>query len=266
MLDPYRFALVAAPATIFGAGDTGGFWDFTNASTLFADTARTTPASLDGSVLGVADLSGKSYHLNGVATLIRRSGYLETGTSHLLGIPGASGRQVGGATGFTGYCAFRLASLTGSGEGGDPHSALIGADFQFYRVAQALHVLDSGLLYDARFYDQSASLFDQAGGAVNISAGVTYYASVETTTTEIALRRNGVISGTPVTTATRACSVHSVQSGLWIGCDANGSASGPVIRRVAVGSRLYAAFWINRPITTDERTTLDAWFAAVIGL
>lgn len=262
MIDPYRFGTAGGdPATIFAGGDTGGLWDFTNAATLYADTARTTLATLDGPALGVTDLSGKGYHLDGAAT-VRRAGYLESGVAHRLGRT-ASGTLVGSTAGFTGYCAFRLASLTGS-SGGDAHSALLGADRFNARVAQALVVTQPGQLFDLRFYGQFDNN-DSTSGAVDISAGVDYYASVETTSTEITLRRNGVITGTPLTTVARTCSFHS-NGGLWIGCDENGSASGPVFRRLAVGSRLYAALWINRPITTQERTDLNAWFANRAGL
>lgn len=42
----------------FWSGYQGGFWDFTNPAGLFSDTALTTPATVDGLVRGVTDLSG----------------------------------------------------------------------------------------------------------------------------------------------------------------------------------------------------------------
>jgi len=64
------------PLTAPGAG--GGFtpadivgltawWDNTDASTLFSDAARTTPAVIDGEVLGQTDKSGNGLHRSGTA-------------------------------------------------------------------------------------------------------------------------------------------------------------------------------------------------------
>jgi hypothetical protein len=44
--------------------------DFTDASTLYADSARTTPATVGGPLLGVADKSGSGNHFTGVATTL----------------------------------------------------------------------------------------------------------------------------------------------------------------------------------------------------
>lgn len=65
----------------FWTGQTGGFWDFTNPAGLFSDTGLTTPASVDGLVRGVTDLSGLSQPLrssySGVTALpfTMKSGY-----------------------------------------------------------------------------------------------------------------------------------------------------------------------------------------------
>jgi hypothetical protein len=45
-------------AFLFSDGSTGGWWDVSDTSTLFADTAMTTPATLNGAVAAVRDKSG----------------------------------------------------------------------------------------------------------------------------------------------------------------------------------------------------------------
>lgn len=74
-----RFGKTAAgfdPVT-FWSGQTGGFWNFADGANLWANTARTTPASVDGSVNGVTDLSGLGNHLTSASAypFTMKSGY-----------------------------------------------------------------------------------------------------------------------------------------------------------------------------------------------
>jgi hypothetical protein len=79
------------PATLF-AGAAGSFFDVSDLSTVFADTAGTTPASVDGAVARISDKSGNGNHLlqatASLRPLLRQSGslyYLEfDGTDDFL--------------------------------------------------------------------------------------------------------------------------------------------------------------------------------------
>lgn len=76
------------PASLFGGSDEGYFFDISDLSTVFSDTARTTLASVDGPVKGVTDKSGKGHHMawvSGNTLTLRQSGsfyYLEASATN----------------------------------------------------------------------------------------------------------------------------------------------------------------------------------------
>lgn len=51
------------PRLLFGRGEAGAWFDPGDASSLFADAARTVPAAIDGAVGGMIDRSGRGHHL-----------------------------------------------------------------------------------------------------------------------------------------------------------------------------------------------------------
>jgi len=54
---------ITSPADLFGSGDWGGYWDFTDTSTLWRNQAATIPATVGGEVERADDLSGLGNHL-----------------------------------------------------------------------------------------------------------------------------------------------------------------------------------------------------------
>lgn len=86
--ETFNIARPFDPATLFGPTDEGYFFDISDLSTLFSDTARTTPAVVDGPVKGITDKSGKGHHMtwvSGNTLTLRQSGsfyYLEASATN----------------------------------------------------------------------------------------------------------------------------------------------------------------------------------------
>lgn len=82
------------PATLFGGGDNGYFYDISDLTTVFSDTAGTVQASVNGAVKRINDKSGKGNHLiwaSGNTLTLRQSGsfyYLEAAAA--VGVTNAS--------------------------------------------------------------------------------------------------------------------------------------------------------------------------------
>lgn len=66
------------PLSLFADGSTGGWWDVSDATTLFTDTGMTTPATVGSAVAAVRDKSGNGNHLL-QATLAKRPILSQTG-------------------------------------------------------------------------------------------------------------------------------------------------------------------------------------------
>lgn len=56
-----------SPQRLFAKGELGAWWDNQDLATLFSDAARTTPAEVDGEVLGQTDKSGNNLHRSATA-------------------------------------------------------------------------------------------------------------------------------------------------------------------------------------------------------
>lgn len=86
--ETFNIARPFDPATLFGPSDDGYFFDISDLSTLFSDTARTTAAVVDGPVKGITDKSGKGHHMtwvSGNTLTLRQSGsfyYLEASATN----------------------------------------------------------------------------------------------------------------------------------------------------------------------------------------
>src|SRR6188768_628800 len=96
------------PLALFQAGGAGGYYDFSRADTLFANTGFTVPAVVGGPVQGVLDLSGTGMHLtSSLTTIIRQANYATfPGTASPYSLMSGS-IAIPAPNGHTQGCAFR---------------------------------------------------------------------------------------------------------------------------------------------------------------
>lgn len=88
-----------SPADLFSSGEDGAWYDPSDLSTLWKDTAGTTPVTSDGdAVARIDDKSGNGYHLI-QPTLANRPIYKTDGSYHWLSFSGSEWMYVGHAIG-----------------------------------------------------------------------------------------------------------------------------------------------------------------------
>jgi hypothetical protein len=234
------------PVTLFSGGTNGFMFDFTDSATLFDDAGRTTPASLNGQVLGVTDLSGNGNHVSSASTtILMRSGYIEFPG----GVAGFSGTATLGSTdGWTSGFAFRPDTTTlGRWMDADRNGTRIatpGASntgvyaFIHHTVAGTPSVNDSG-----------------------ISTGTDYAAVIIAERTALTSRRN------KAQTAQTTFATGSPSSGAGIvfaiGSGYQGTNS---LAFDHCDGRLYACFFAGRVLTGAEIANLEDWLYAKAGL
>ncbi len=244
-----RGANFLSPFSIFGPGDTGAFYDFTDSATVFADSARTTQSTVGGQIFGVTDKSGTGRHLSGANAGILRgqSAGIDYGSFPGSGIGLVeSGGQCGSSAGYYCIVACRPTTLTGA--------YLFDMDHSTQRVSQTINPA-SGV--STLVWNGSAVSFSASGGTIVAGADVTI--STLRTATAGDIRLNGTVVGTTAGTTTAATftSLFALGSG-WAGTSAANNAP--------FTGRIYAAFLLNRQPTATELAFLESWFAAKLPL
>jgi hypothetical protein len=248
----YGHASAAAPpfnpVDLFGA--TGGaLYDFTDPTTLFTDTTRTTLASLDGKVQGVSDISGKARHLSSASTtgIVRRTSGLEFQPAANLTLVTGTALTGSGANGWTACMAIK------------PDAALGAYSWMDAELASFLvgRMLRTDTVYSARAYVLAVN-YDASGGTV---AAVAQVVTVKAVQSVMIIRVNGV---QVATVALGAGALAAQASGrICIGAAYNSSSNANAAKAVGF---MYAALQINRGLTTTEMVSLEAWMAAKAGL
>lgn len=133
-------------AALFGNGEEGGLYDPSDLSTLYQDSAGTTPVTADGDPVGrIEDLSGNGNHLT-QATAAARPQYKTDGTLHWLAFDGVD--DLLDCVGFSGTASmdyFHGMSVAASSDGCLLGSNLTGAYAGIFSTSTILTSSEGGL-------------------------------------------------------------------------------------------------------------------------
>lgn len=218
-----------------GAVD-GALYDISQLNTLFSDRSATpsTPASVDGVVGTILDMSGNDNHMiapsDGARATLRQSGdyyYLEFSATHYYAADGISFSQSD-----TVFCAFR-ADVSAT-------QYFIGSRFSSPR--QRFSRSTGGLLRAGAINDTFASQ--------SVSNGNDYVVQFEMNGSSSVCRKNGA-DGPAFNPG--SSSINGVQLGA-----SEGSGGWR--------SRIYGAGVINGVLTDAQKTTVDSWLASISGV
>jgi hypothetical protein len=235
----------------FWAGQTGGFWDFTNPANLFSDVALTVPATLNaaGGVWGVADLSGLGTKLtqqnNGVTftSFTMRSGYCE---SFLGGLATAS---VPSMTAYTAIILVRPSTVITT-------QALMDTDYgSSNRISQNIIFMSVSVMESYIFGYGTPTVIMPSPTLV---ASTDYYASVATDSSSADLRVGGTTYNSGAGGTPGGATVP-----IAVGAAYAGTNTYPNINPFS--GRIYCAAWINKKCTPTEIQDIGNYMNSLAG-
>lgn len=259
LLNPFRFAAGGAPSDLSDvqslySGYNGGFYNFTDPSTLWADTSRTTPATVGGYVRGVTDLSGNGLHLSTSST--DRFVLEQAGSQYYVRCIGGSGTSafvtatgvLGSSSGHSQIAFYRAGGHTQA-------MALVAADNSSARLTQGI-TLNTGATYGAitsTYFDVSTITHTVSESTSRI-AGRDHLASVVVTTAGGQAWIDGGLVSTLVDAQTLGASNSSARltvAGSELGTPTPTS-------QIFVGA-LYVVGLIGRPLSDSQRGVFESY-------
>lgn len=246
---PTQGSLAFDPRQLFARGEAGGWYDPGDASSIFADAARTVPAAIDGTVGGLADQSGRGHHLTqavpGARPVLRR----DAAGRRYLDFDGIDDRLVSPAAGLRIIGPVTLGAAVQRAVGGR-YDIWMSAQTQAGLVNQyELRTEPAGA---AEFVaaDASAVEVDLAGAAAVVPVGATRVVTAMRTGAAIEFN----VGGTATSASHMMVPTADASSEFWLG----GRRSGDIFAR----GRVYGAVVVGRVLSAVELGGLRAWLAA----
>ncbi len=244
-----------SPPSLFSGGTNGGYYDFTDASTLYSDTGFTTPSSTDGQIRGVVDLSGNGNNLTtATTTILMRAGTYADFPGAVVGFARNFTGGLGSSSGWTALAAIRPSSIGATGQWMD-------ADYSngaTTRIAQAIWT--DSTQGSLAFYGGGTGSTNKSTTAAGISAGSDYVLTHIFSTTALTLRKNG-----SQTTQLTFGAVVPNSGVAFFGLGSGWTGTAVQDQRRCTG-RMYAALFINRQLTATELSDVEASFMKKAGL
>lgn len=241
------------PADLFAASEQGGWWDPSDSTTVFQDSAGTTPAGVGDPVGRIKDKSGRGNHLIQSAAASRpllqteggRNFLLFDGTDDALAIAALDLSAGDAVTICTG-----LHKLTDTGA----TTFIWEATSSFSTTQGGLtlrHDLGNGDAFEFGTRGSALSLPGSAASAVGSSKVVTCLGDISTDLARLRVNQVETTAATDQGTGNYANAAFSV------GRRANTASP--------TNMRLYGMAIIGRVVTADELTALEAWMNGKTG-
>jgi len=237
------------PTTLFGGSDNGGWYDASDLTTLFQDTAGTTPVASDGDpVRLIKDKSGKGHNLR----LISGTAPVWHTGSGLSWIAFASGQFLAELTGsqvISGTLYAGVANKPTDNNTGNSLGILTAGTSDQFVLSRSSGGVGAN-------YNSAGDIYTQR---LAISNNINMYAeaataSVGSISTDVMVNK---VAGSVVLNQTPAVSGATGAIGINASSNSAGSAS---------TQNFYAGIVINRAITAPERASCTTFFGAKAGL
>ena len=251
-----RVSSVFTPASLFLNSEVGAWYDPSDLSTVWQDSARTTPGAVDSPVGAIDDKSGNGNHLT-QATADNRPILRQSGSLFYIERDGSNDELFTGAD-FTLQAGWTLAAAASYVSGADTATRAIvslAASSTNYLVLGLRQSIQEGrtALRGASGSPAVALTTGQAGTNSYLNTNPSVIVS-QFQALSHDIRVNGV-TGDAETTTWDEQTVASARFGFR---DSGGGSP--------IASNLYAAVALQRIPTTDELTSLEAWLASKSGV
>lgn len=251
------------PANLFASGEEG-IWLEVDPTTTFTDTARTTSATVGDAVAGWADKSGNGYHASQPTLASRPILRQDAGGAYYLEFDGSNDFITSGSIDFatgldqqiTAASAFDATGQTGTGVIYEAGRAGIN------RSGSCLYMRDDGSGYEGRWWNNVETQGVRKQYATTPGHDV-FTVLMDRDQAAIADAMKLRVDGVEVATTTLPSDIATTQSfrnyPLSIGRYYNISAG-------YLDGKLYGLIVVNRTLTAEELTGLDAYLAAKSGV